>query len=497
VSCKLATACTAVGDYFNSSGSDVTLAEAWNGTSWSIQPTPNPSGATLSALTGVSCTSSTACTAVGNYFTASDTQLSLAEAWNGTSWSIQPTPNPSGAVASPLVGVSCVSTGGCFGVGDSTNAGGTSTVFALGYYGPYGWLIVSSPSPNGAATSYLSAVSCTSATGCTGVGYSIDSSGAQTALAEAWNGTTWAIQPLAVPSGAKSSSLSGVTCVAATGGCLAVGSYVNSAGTTVTLAEGYYGPYGWLVTPTPNPVGATLSSLSSVSCYSPTLCTAVGRTVSSSQSTLAEGWNGSGWTLQHTSTPTGAKASELTGISCVSATGGCLAVGYEDNSAGTRVTLAEGYYGPLYGWLVVATPNPTGATSSILSGISCSSATSCTAVGSFNNSTGTFTTAEGWNGSGFALQSTSNPGATLNALTGVSCTSTTACTGVGYDTNSSGVTVTLAEGWNGTSWTAQTTPNPPVATASVLYGVSCTAATSCTAIGRYNNGVPVTLAEAD
>jgi hypothetical protein len=44
-------------------------------------------------------------------------------------------------------------------------------------------------------------------------------------------------------------------------------------------------------------------------------------------------------------------------------------------------------------------------------------------------------------------------------LYGVSCTSATACTAVGYYTNSGGTDVTLAEGWNGTSWAIQVTPS--------------------------------------
>jgi hypothetical protein len=105
--------------------------------------------------------------------------------------------------------------------------------------------------------------------------------------------------------------------------------------------------------------------------------------------------------------------------------------------------------------------------------------------------------AETWNSTSFALQTTPNPGATLSALTGVSCTGASSCTAVGYYTNTSGFTVTLAEAWSGTSWAVQTTPNPSIATASLLYAVSCTAATTCTAVGRYNNGVQLTLAEVD
>jgi hypothetical protein len=62
-----------------------------------VQSTPNPSGALFSELNGVSCASASACTAVGYYgisfngFTYNEG--TLAEAWNGTTWVIQPTPS--------------------------------------------------------------------------------------------------------------------------------------------------------------------------------------------------------------------------------------------------------------------------------------------------------------------------------------------------------------------------------------------------------------------
>ena len=45
---------------------------------WSIQTTPNPAGGSGSILNGVSCTSASACTAVGN-----SSNGTLAEGWNG------------------------------------------------------------------------------------------------------------------------------------------------------------------------------------------------------------------------------------------------------------------------------------------------------------------------------------------------------------------------------------------------------------------------------
>jgi hypothetical protein len=498
VSCKLASTCTAVGNYYNSAGTDVTLAEAWNGSSWSIQSTPNPSGAKLSVLTAVSCSAATACTGVGNYYNTAGTQLSLVEAWNGTSWAVQPSQNPTGATGSSLLGVvvGFSNGGGGLTVGYSTNGGGTRTSLTEANYGIYGWVVLSTPSPNGAAQSDLFGTSCSSATACMGVGYSTNSSGQRVALAESWNGSSWSIQATPSPSGAKSSVLSGVSCTAPTA-CTAVGNYVNSAGTTVTLAERWNGT-SWSVQSTPNPTGAVSSNLSSVSCTSATACTAAGNSVTSQNGSLIEAWNGTSWALQHTLDPAGAKSTTLTSVVVGFANGGGgLAVGYYTNSAGVRVTLSEAYYG-IYGWVPVSIPNPTGATSSSLSGVSCSAGTACTAVGSYATSGGaTATLAEGWNGSAWALQSAGNPGAALSALTSVSCTSVTACTAVGYYTGSGSITVTLAEAWNGSSWAVQSTPNPAIATAAVLHGVSCTSATTCTAVGEYDNGIHLTLSEAD
>jgi hypothetical protein len=88
VSCTSATA----GHQETSTGTTETLAEVWNGISWTIQTTPNPSGATDNYLNGVSCTSSTGCSADG--YDVTTTYESLAEAWNGTSWALQSSAQP-------------------------------------------------------------------------------------------------------------------------------------------------------------------------------------------------------------------------------------------------------------------------------------------------------------------------------------------------------------------------------------------------------------------
>ena len=97
VACPSASACTAVGASVDASANAnplATLAERWNGTRWSIQPTPNPADVQGVRLEGVACTSPSACTAVGGSFA----NASLAERWNGTKWMIQASPNPVGQI---------------------------------------------------------------------------------------------------------------------------------------------------------------------------------------------------------------------------------------------------------------------------------------------------------------------------------------------------------------------------------------------------------------
>jgi hypothetical protein len=63
----------------------VTLAERRSGGVWAVQSTPNPAGAAASAFNGVSCSSGSACTAVGQLAVGSGAQRTLAERWNGSS----------------------------------------------------------------------------------------------------------------------------------------------------------------------------------------------------------------------------------------------------------------------------------------------------------------------------------------------------------------------------------------------------------------------------
>ena len=162
-------------------------------TGWVIQPTPNPTGAADSRLAGVSCPSASACTAVGEYSVLSgnppvEKRLTLAERWNGTRWVIQPTPNPTGAEASSLSAVSCTSASACTAVGTTV-----SGALAERWNGT-AWKIQSVPNRAGGTSVELAGVKCTSATACTAVGQYVNGSGVEVTLAERWNGTSWKVQ---------------------------------------------------------------------------------------------------------------------------------------------------------------------------------------------------------------------------------------------------------------------------------------------------------------
>ena len=92
------------------------------------------------------------------------------------------------------------------------------------------------------------------------------------------------------------------------------------------------------------------------------------------------------------------------------------------------------------------------------------------------------------------VQSTPTPltggqlGGTLAA--GVSCTSSHACVAAGYSYTKSKLGL-LGEGWNGHRWTAQPLAKQPALL--LTYGISCTWAKDCLAVGLRGSGA--TLAE--
>jgi hypothetical protein len=85
----------AVGAY-PASGKRLALAERWNGRAWSLTAAPANSTHPATYLDAVSCPASTTCQAVGEdgAIVPPGLSLTLAEGWNGKSWTIESTPQP-------------------------------------------------------------------------------------------------------------------------------------------------------------------------------------------------------------------------------------------------------------------------------------------------------------------------------------------------------------------------------------------------------------------
>lgn len=228
VSCTSVTACTAVGFYIDAAGVH-TLVERWGGSRWRIQP----SGTTAGQFNAVSCASARFCMAVGDHGPAGPAEL--VGVWNGRSWLFPLAGNFNGATSARLDGVSCSVGGSCVTVGQTSGPNGSSGTFALALKWVRGQFFLLSTANVSATVNVLSSVSCTSPGNCLAVGLFQDFRGQQHTLAEQWDGVHWAYEATPNPAGTLP-GLSGVSC-SAPRTCTAVGTFTTSRGRIDTLAE--------------------------------------------------------------------------------------------------------------------------------------------------------------------------------------------------------------------------------------------------------------------
>ena len=342
VSCGSARSCFAVGVSVNSRKFQGPLAERWRGKSWSVQRTAIPAGAQSAELFDIACSSSTKCTATGRYTNASKLTLALSERWNGSKWVIQRTRNAAGANRSTLRGVSCPSNNWCMAVGASKGHNSGFRTLAERWNGR-SWSIQRTPNPStGPFGNELITVSCGSTRSCIAVGDIVDNSGHVKGLVARWNGRSWSAQNVPLPAGAFFSKIVGVSC-AGPSACEAVGYYsLSPSGGALGFAESWNGT-GWQLQTIPAPAGAQQTLPIDVECSSSADCTAVGEVINGrgTEVTLAEQWNGTAWQVQSTPNPRGAALSLFNATSCTSGAS-CVAVGSSGSST-RQLPLAERY----------------------------------------------------------------------------------------------------------------------------------------------------------
>ncbi len=120
VSCVSSTNCVAAGYYYNGTHNQ-TLAEQYNGTSWTLALPLNTSSSQDNFLNAVTCVSATNCSAAGySSATKASSDQTLIEQYNGSSWTIVPSPNTGPSQRNDLNGIACVSSSNCWAIGDYT-----------------------------------------------------------------------------------------------------------------------------------------------------------------------------------------------------------------------------------------------------------------------------------------------------------------------------------------------------------------------------------------
>jgi hypothetical protein len=357
-------------------------------------------------LTANSCTSTTFCAAGGFYAADSgDVFPAMAQIWNGTSWT----------AAAPL----------------DDPAYRSFAAFPL-------------------------ELSCGSPSACIMVGEHYSNVAKPAMLAYLWNGAAWSVLRWYNPSGMRSASLDDVSCAGASW-CMVVGDQAKKTADRGYAAR-WTGSGGLKPVQVPSPTHATAADLSGVSCTSPASCVATGVYWKGTGRALAYGakWNGTRWTLLKIASIAGKKQTIFESLSCAGPAT-CVAVGYTKSYGKHPVTrpLAETYRGGKWRWS--GTPRRSGAG---LAAVSCTSRTRCLAAGW----SGQAALAETWNGSGWTVRKPVRTGSpkSSDVFSHVSCASPSSCIAVGsrwnpkvrYSDHS------LAELWNGTSWTIQPTVNP-------------------------------------
>jgi hypothetical protein len=388
----------------------------------------------------------------------------LVVEWNGSRWSNISVSVPAGTTASYLSGVACASDTSCVAVGQFIRNQTTGSFRPLSeVWNGSAWAPVVVPMPPNAATGILKGVACPSADSCTAVGNFATATGAATPLADQWDGKSWLNEPTA-PSQIGGIGLNAVSCIG--GDCIAVGGAVESA--TFALAEEWDGK-AWQLTAQP-----LAAELEGISCLSSTSCVAVGW--DDQGWGVAEAWGGTNWSSQ--SIPPGFGA--LASVACLSSND-CLAVG-------DMYTPYSNLHPPTFR-LEVGEWNGTSwsqaslvGLSGLLAAITCSSASSCVAVGQRSDFAALITA---WNGSDWSSKSSPSPTGNFgDEANGVSCPTTFWCALVGDAVRPNAQLRPFTDVWNGKTWVSVKAPDPADADRAELDDVSCATTSACISVGQ-------------
>jgi hypothetical protein len=420
----------------------------------------NASASPRVSVSAVSCASAHYCSAVGIYRDSSGSFQGLLLGETAGVWAtgVEASLPANAARVSSLQAVSCASPGNCSAVGQYLDSSGvlhglllteTGGVWARG-------VEAALPANAGSPLANLVSVSCGSAGNCSAAGSYVDGAGNIRGLLLNETGGVWATGVEAAPPANGDSPpevlVSSVSCASA-GNCTAVGSYRDSSHNTqgLLLSETAGVWATGVEASLPANAGKTTqaATLTSVSCPSVGNCGAVGRYEDGSGSIrgLLLSETAGTWSTAAEAAPPANAATDpevfLDSVSCPSA-GNCSGVGvYRDNLGNEPGLLLTETSGAWSAGVVAALPANAALSTVTVASVSCATAGTCSAVGTYNDTPTTVQgllldeTASAWATgieASLPVNAATNPGVSLSS---VSCPSAGNCTAVGGYTDSS------------------------------------------------------------
>ena len=303
----------AVGTFLNTKGLDQPLVEHRNATAWSRVPVPQPAGQ-QAVLSGVDDLGPGNAWAVGTSFGGAVAGgQTLIEHWNGTRWSIVPSPNPAagGGDADLLTSISGTGPNDLWAAGWDNNSAANTISLLFEHWNGTKWTAAASPTPLRSAQ-LANGITAISPDNVWAVG--LDETLNSKNLAAHWNGKAWSIVPTPDITGPGNVQdlLTGVSSDAA--GDLWASGYVHN----VNNQNSHHEPFvlhwtgsAWVLVKVPN-LGTEGSLLSGIQVLSPTDAWAAGQTQDSNGAilSLTEQFNGKTWTVVPSPDP-GAIAGKL------------------------------------------------------------------------------------------------------------------------------------------------------------------------------------------
>jgi hypothetical protein len=501
----------AVGHYSHESVTQ-TLIEHWDGTQWSIIPSPNVSTNYSHTLYDVAAFADNDVWAVGRYRTDVGQYRTLIEHWDGTQWSIIPSPNANG-LSNILRSVTTISANDVWAAGYFVNHGFYQTL--IEHWDGSQWSIVPSPNTAQNNNNILRTVFAESsgdiwAAGSYHDGYSYKS------LVLHWNGTRWDL--VSSPSRPGNNYIYDLQSLL-TGQIWAVGTSTDGGdGHTLALhytdvcSTGTPSPTVTpAVTPTPTactpgfnlvpgPNGLVASYLQGVTAITTNDVWAVGTyrlELENSYMGLTQHWDGSQWTIVPNDS-LGFKQNTLYSVAAYASNDVWAVGGYGSTTSITAtLTLIKHWDGT--SWTNFASPSPGSYYNALLS-VSARAPDDVWAVGYYidypSTSVNQKTLVLHWNGSQWNVVTSPNPGTLNNRLNGVVALSASNVWAVGYKqyTGLGEHERTLIEHWNGTQWTEFFDPGPGSYRGSFL-AISGIASNDVWAVGSYVDDYSRTLIE--